>query len=147
GFGVAPFFIRRELLEKVRVDRFGALHVEKELPDHHYEIYRTARKFEYATLPFAEIYQLGAALAYLERVGVGRIERHTVALARELREGLAGLGFRLFTPPDNHSSIVSVRLDKNQTRVREVLDGDNVQVSFRENGSLIRVSPALFNTR
>jgi cysteine desulfurase/selenocysteine lyase len=147
GFGVAPFFIRRELLEKVRVDRLGALHVEKELGDHRYEIYRTARKFEYATLPFAEIYQLGAALAYLERVGVDRIERHTVALARELREGLAGLGFRLFTPPDNHSSIVSVRLDKNQTRAREVLDGDNVQVSFRENGSLIRVSPALFNTR
>jgi selenocysteine lyase/cysteine desulfurase len=147
GFGVAPFFIRRELLEKVRVDRLGALHVEKELGDHRYEIYRTARKFEYATLPFAEIYQLGAALAYLERVGVGRIERHTVALARELREGLAGLGFRLFTPPDNHSSIVSVRLDKNQTRAREVLDGEHVQVSFRENGSLIRVSPALFNTR
>ena len=85
--------------------------------------------------------------AHLERVGVGRIERHTVALARELREGLAGLGFRLFTPPDNNSSIVSVRLDRNQTRAREVLDGDNVQVSFRENGSLIRVSPALFNTR
>jgi len=147
GFGVAPFFIRRELLEKVRVDRLGALHVEKELGDHRYEIYRTARKFEYATLPFAEIYQLGAALAYLERVGVDRIERHTVALARELREGLAGLGFRLFTPPDNHSSIVSVRLDRNQARAREVLDGENVQVSFRENGSLIRVSPALFNTR
>ena len=147
GFGVAPFFIRRELVEKIRVDRLGALHVEKELGDHRYEIYRTARKFEYATLPFAEVYQLGAALAYLERVGVDRIERHTVALARELRQGLAGLGFRLFTPPDNKSSIVSLRLDKNQTRAREVLDGDNVQVSFRENGSLIRVSPALFNTR
>jgi hypothetical protein len=95
GFGVAPFFVRRELLEKIRVDRLGALHVERELGDHRYEIYRTAKKFEYATLPFAEIYQLGAALAYLERVGVDRIERHTVALARELREGLAGLGFRL----------------------------------------------------
>jgi len=147
GFGVAPFFIRRELLEKIRVDRLGELHVEKELGDHRYEIYRTARKFEYATLAFGEIYQLGAALTYLERVGVDRIERHTVALARDLREGLAALGFRLFTPPDNHTSIVSVHLDKNQTRAREVLDGGHVQVSFREKGSLIRVSPALFNTR
>jgi selenocysteine lyase/cysteine desulfurase len=147
GFGVAPFFIRRELLEKVRVDRLGALHVEKELGDHRYEIYRTAKKFEYATLPFAEVYQLGTALTYLERVGVDRIERHTVALARDLREGLAALGFRLFTPPDNHTSIVSVHLDRNQSRAREVLDGGNVQVSFREKGSLIRVSPALFNTR
>jgi selenocysteine lyase/cysteine desulfurase len=147
GFGVAPFFIRRELLERIRVDRLGALHVETELADHRYQIYRTARKFEYATLPFAEIYQLGASLAYLERVGVDRIERHTVALAGELREGLAGLGFRLFTPADNHTSIVSVHLDRNQERARALLDGEHVQVSFREKGTLIRVSPALFNTR
>lgn len=147
GFGVAPFFVRRELLDRIRVDRMGALHVEKELDDHRYEIYRTAKKFEYATLPFAEVYQLGAALAYLERVGVERIERHTVALARELREGLTALGFRLLTPPDNGSSIVSVRLERNQDRAREVLDKGGVQVSFREQGSQIRVSPALFNTR
>ena len=147
GFGVAPFFVRRELLDRIRVDRLGALHVEKELGDHRYEIYRTAKKFEYATLPFAEVYQLGAALAYLERVGVDRIERHTVALAGELREGLAALGFRVLTPPDNRSSIVSVHLARNQARAREVLDKNGVQVSFREKGSQLRVSPALFNTR
>jgi cysteine desulfurase/selenocysteine lyase len=147
GFGVAPFFIRRELLERIRVDRLGALHVEKELPDHRYEIFKTAKKFEYATLPFAEVYQLGAGLAYLQRVGVDRIERHTVALARELRDGLAGLGFRMFTPSDNKSSIVSIRLDKNQVRAKEVLETAGVQVSYREGGSMIRVSPALFNTR
>jgi selenocysteine lyase/cysteine desulfurase len=147
GFGAAPFFIRRELLDKIRVDRLGALHVEKDLGGHRYEIHRTAKKFEYATLPFAEIYQLGAALAYLDRVGVERIERHTVALARDLHQGLGALGFRLFTPPDNRSSIVSLRLDRNQERARQVLEGNGVQVSFRENGSMIRVSPALFNTR
>lgn len=147
GFGVAPFFVRRELLERIRLDRFGALHVEKELPDHAYEIYRTARKFEYATLPFAEIYQLDAALGYLERVGVDRIARHTVALAHALREGLAALGLRLFTPPANDASIVTVVLDRNQERAREVLTGGNVQVTIRERGSHIRISPALFNTR
>ena len=147
GFGVAPFFIRRELLDRIRVDRLGALHVEKELPDHRYQLYKTAKKFEYATLPFAEVYQLGAGLAYLERVGVDRIEQHTVALARELRDGLAALGFTLFTPAGNGSSIVSLRLQKNQARAREVLDKAGVQVSYREGGSMIRVSPALFNTR
>ena len=146
GFGVAPFFVRRELLERIRVDRLGALHVEKQLGEHRYEIYRTARKFEYATLPFAEIYQLGAALAYLERVGVDRIERHTVGLARELREGFAALGFRVFTPPANSSSIVSVHLERNAARARDVLNSHGVQVSFREKGSQLRVSPALFNT-
>jgi cysteine desulfurase / selenocysteine lyase len=147
GFGVAPFFVRRELLERIQVDRLGALHVEKELDDHHYEIYRTARKFEYATLPFAEVYQLGAALAYLERVGVDRIEQHTVALAHELREGLIGRGFRILTPEGNGSSIVTIHLERNQARAREALERAAVQVSFREKGSQIRVSPALFNTR
>ena len=147
GFGVAPFFVRRELLERIRIDRVGELHVEKELGDHHYAIYRTARKFEYATLAFSEVYQLGAALGYLERVGVDRIERHTVALAGELRAGLAALGFRMFTPPGNASSIVSVYLDGKAVRAREVLENSGVQVSFRENGSQLRVSPALFNTR
>jgi selenocysteine lyase/cysteine desulfurase len=147
GFGVAPFYIRRELLDRIRVDRLGALHVEKELPDHRYQIYKTAKKFEYATLPFADVYQLGAGLAYLERVGVDRVEQHTVALARELRDGLAALGFTLFTPAGNGSSIVSLRLQKNQARAREVLDKAGVQVSYREGGSMIRVSPALFNTR
>jgi selenocysteine lyase/cysteine desulfurase len=147
GFGVAPFFVRRDLLDRIRVDRLGALHVEKELDDHQYEIYRTAKKFDYATLPFAEVYQLGAALAYLDRVGVDRIERHTVALARDLRTGLAAQGFRLFTPPDNASSIVSFYSDGNPARARETFDKAGVQVSFREKGSQIRVSPALFNTR
>jgi selenocysteine lyase/cysteine desulfurase len=146
GFGVAPFFVRRELVERIRLDRMGALHVEKDLGDHHYQIYRTARKFEYATLPFAEVYQLGAALAYLDRIGVDRIERHTVALARELRRGLVGLGFRAFTPADNQSSIVTVYLDRNQERARSVLEKAGIQVTLRGGGSLMRVSPALFNT-
>jgi selenocysteine lyase/cysteine desulfurase len=144
GFGVAPFFIRRELIEKIRVDRLGALHVDKELGD---EVSRTAKKFEYAALAFAEVYQLGAALTYLGGVGVDRIERHTVALAHDLREGLVALGFRLFTPPDNHTSIVTAHLDSHHERAREVLEGAHVQVSFQENGSLMRVSPALFNTQ
>jgi selenocysteine lyase/cysteine desulfurase len=147
GFGVAPFFVRRELLDRIRVDRLGALHVAKELGGHRYELFNSAKKFEYATLPFAEVYQLGAALAYLTTIGVDRIERHTVALAHELREGLAALGFRLFTPPGNRSAIVSFFLDRNQTQMRAALDRAGIQVSFRQGGAQIRVSPALFNTR
>jgi selenocysteine lyase/cysteine desulfurase len=147
GFGVAPFYVRRELLERIQLDRMGALHVEKELDDHHYEIYRTAKKFEYATLAFAEVYQLAAALTYLERVGVDKIERHTVALAHELREGLAALGFSLSTPSNNGSSIVSFHLGRNAARAKDAVEKAAAQVSFREKGTQIRASVALFNTR
>jgi len=63
GFGMAPFFIRRELLDRIRIDRFGALHVENELPGHRFELYKTAKRYDYATLPFAEVYQLGVGLS------------------------------------------------------------------------------------
>ncbi len=89
GFGVAPFYVRRDLLNRIRLDRFGALHVERTLGDGGFELYRTAKRFDYATLPFGEVYQLGAGLEYVARVGVDRIEQHTVALAHELRAGLA----------------------------------------------------------
>jgi cysteine desulfurase/selenocysteine lyase len=135
------------LLERIRVDRLGALHVEKELGDHRYAIYRTARKFEYATLPFAEVYQLGAALAYLERVGVDRIERHTVALARDLREGLAPWVFACSRRRTTARRSSACTWTETRPRAREVLTSNGVQVSFREKGSQIRVSPALFNTR
>ncbi len=148
GFGVAPFYIRRELVDRVHLDRYGALHVEKELEDHHYEIYKTAKKFEYATLPFAEVYQLGAALAFLDKVGVDRVERHTVMLAQELWVGLSDAGFKMLTPSGNRSSIVSIQLtSQQQARAREAMDKAGAQVSFREKGTQIRISPALFNNR
>ena len=88
SYGVAPFYVRREMLERLRLDRHGALHVERQLGPREFEIYKTTRKFEYATLAFGPVYQLGAGLAYLDRVGVDRIEAHTVALAHRLHRGL-----------------------------------------------------------
>ena len=146
AYGVAPFYVRREVLERLTLDRFGALHVEKELPDRQFEIYKTARRFDYATLAFGPVYQLGAGLVYLERVGVDRIETHTVELAHRLRRGLRTLGFDVTTPEGNRSSIVAFRVSKPQDAIVRHLAETKTQVSVRENGTQIRVSPALFNT-
>jgi selenocysteine lyase/cysteine desulfurase len=145
AYGVAPFYVRREVLERLTLDRFGALHVEKELPDRQFEIYKTARRFDYATLAFGPVYQLGAGLEYLERVGVDRIETHTVELAHQLRRGLRTLGFDVTTPEGNRSSIVAFRVSKPQDAIVRHLAATKTQVSVRENGTQIRVSPALFN--
>jgi len=146
GFGVAPFFVRQEHLNWIEPDRRGHLHIERELGDYHYELYKTAKKFEYATLSFASIYQLGASLAYLEKVGVERIEAHTVNLAQKLRKGLADLGFKIFTPEGNASSIVTFFNPKPYEEASKIVEEARVQVSFRgKNGNQIRVSPALYN--
>ncbi len=147
SFGVAPFFVRRELLERIPNDRWGALHVEQELGDNKFKIYQSAKKYEFATSAFGAIYVLGTGLSYLERVGVDRIESHTVALASELWKGLADRKFTMLTPEGNRSSIVAFAHGKDPDAVRKVLDGAKIQVSFREKNEQLRVSPALFNNR
>jgi selenocysteine lyase/cysteine desulfurase len=147
GYGVAPFFVRRALLDRIPADRRGALQVEKDLGNYQYEIYKTARKFEWATLAFEPVYQLGAGLTYLERVGVDRIGKHAIGLAQEMRQGLAEQGFRLFTPAGNQSSIVTFFFSQDPQEVARILDGERIKVTLRPLERQIRVSTALFNNR
>lgn len=147
GFGVAPFYIRRSLLDRIRLDRYGALHVAKELPDGRFELHAGAKRFDYATLPFSEVYQLGEGLRYVERVGVRRIEEYTVALAAELHTGLASQGYRMFTPGGTRTSIVTYYIDRDPAEVKAAFEKEKIVVSVRDALKQVRVSPALFNTR
>ena len=128
-------------------DRLGSLSVLEERPGYEFELYDTARKYEYATLAFGPVYQLGAALQYLEGVGLSRIETHTVGLAHALRSELVSRGFRVRTPEHNGSAIVAFAHGKEPEPVQAVLERRNVKVSLREDGREIRAGVALFNTR
>ncbi len=145
GYGTAPFFVRREHMDRIPADYFGALHVSERQPGGAFRIYDNARKFEYATRAFGAIYQLGAALDYLERVTVARIEAHTVALARRLRDRVAGRGLTVLTPVDNGSAIVSFRHGADSKALRRAFEEAGMHVGFRENGTEIRAGLALFN--
>ncbi len=144
GFGVAPFFVRAEVIDRIQLDRYGEFQVEHELPDHHYELYKTARRFDYSSRAFGAVYQLSAGLSYVDKVGVDRIAAHTVGLAQRLHQGLAAQGHRMFTPPDNKSSIVVFYNDKAPAELHAAFDAAHVDVTLR-NGT-VRISPALFNT-
>jgi selenocysteine lyase/cysteine desulfurase len=146
GFGVAPFYVRRELVDRFSLDRFGALHVERTRPGYHYDLFANAKKFEYATLAFGAVYQLGAALDYLEKVGIAQIETHTSALASRLQRGLKQRGLDVLTPEGTRSPIVAFHVRGDAATARKIVQSADIKVSFRENGSQIRVSPALFNT-
>ena len=145
SFGVAPFYIRRALIDRIPLDRFGALHVERELGDHRYAIHRSAKRFDYATPAFGPIYQLGAALEFLGRVGVAPIERHTVALADRLNRGLRDRGARVLTPSGNRSAIVSFAVEPAREAARQ-FTAAGIDVTVRDAGRMVRVSPALYNT-
>jgi selenocysteine lyase/cysteine desulfurase len=156
GFGVAPFYVRRELLDKIRPDRVG-WHVEKRLDDYHYQHFKNGKKYEFASLAFGELYQLAAALAYLERVGLPQIETHTAALVSQLRKGLAERKFRIFTPEGTRSSILSFYIEQPAEVANKTLETAGVKVSV-QNGdrteayggtgapvSRVRVSVSFFN--
>jgi len=144
GFGIAPFYIRREVNDRLRLDRYGEFQVEKELPDHHFELGKTARRFDYCSRAFGPARELSAALAYLEKVGVPKIEAHTVGLAQQLYAGLSRQGHKLFTPPGNRSSIVTFYVTKPMADVHAAFQAANVDVTVRD--GQVRVAPALFNT-
>jgi len=129
GFGVAPFYVRRELLDRVHPDRVG-WRVERRLGNYRYQHYRTAKKYEFSSLSFGEVYQLSAAVMYLQRVGLERIEAHTLALTERLRAGLADGGFRMFTPPGTRSSILSFYITSTE---------DLAVKTFREAGVAITI--------
>ena len=52
----------------------------------------------------------------------------------------------MVTPEGNRSSIVAFRITTPQDRVTQILADTKTAVSVRENGTQIRVSPALYNT-
>ncbi len=145
GYGVAPFYVREALLDRIDIDRSGSLNIARELPDHRYELHADGRKYGYATMSFGAVYQLSAALDYLHEVGVDRIESHTVGLAQAVRAGLADQGFAVWTPAGNRSAIVAFEHGGDPDTVRRQLDEAGIKASLRVDGGQIRVGVALFN--
>src|SRR5205814_7076467 len=94
--------------------------------------FANGKKYEFASLAFGEVYQLAAALAYLERVGLARIEAQTSTLVAMLRRGLTERGFRVFTPAETRSPILSFYIGGAAEAAAKALDGAGVQVSVAE---------------
>ena len=147
GFGVAPFFVRQELLDEINMDRVGWRQLESEPEPGDYRFYKDARKFGYATPAFGAIYQMRAAVDYVLDVGVDNIESHSLPLARSLNRELLGLGFDVVTPDENASPIVAFRHGQDPENAAALFDDARVKVSFREQGTQIRTGVALFNNQ
>ncbi len=141
-FGVAPFFVSRDVVDRIQSDRIGEFSVARAEPDYHYQLLKTARKFEGTSRAFGAVSQLQASLSYLEKVGIARIEKHTVGLAQQLYEGLVKQGHKLLTPPGNRSSIVAF-VYSNPAAARAAFQAANIEVTARS--GQVRISPALFN--
>ena len=145
GYGVAPFYVRKELMDLVTPDRSGGFQAAEALGDHQYRLHTDGRKYQYATMSFGAVYHLNAALEYLLETGVADIERHTVGLARRLHQGLASQGFEINTPAGNQSSIVTFQHGRDTDAVRQDLKAKGIKINMSDHQPHLRVGIALYN--
>jgi len=101
----------------------------------------------------AGLHGLGAAIDYIQAIGVGRIEQHNLALCRELRDGLADLPQVQFAGPSDGplaSQLLTFSLSGvNVTKLRGTLASRyRVHVRAVDQGGYtgLRASPHLFNS-
>jgi selenocysteine lyase/cysteine desulfurase len=142
-FGVAPFFVSRNVIDRIQSDRVGEFSIARTDPDHRYQLLTSARKFEGSSRAFGAVAQLQASLALLEKIGIGRIEEHCVGLASALYDGLVRQGHKMFTPPGNRSSIVTFHFSRSVADALAAFRAANIEVTVR--GGQVRIAPALFN--
>lgn len=154
GFGVAAFYVRRELLDRIHPANVGW---RSPSGGSNAQPKQSARKFEYATLSFGDLYELAASLKYLQRIGLDRIEARSQALATRCWSGLAERKIRLATPAGNRSPIVSFYTRTASAEAEKVLVAERVKVSLQavppqdaaaggQPMTRVRVSMSLFNT-
>ena len=156
GFGVAAFYVRRALLDRIQPGNVG-WHSARRIENNQYEHEKTAKKFEYATPAFGELYELAAALDYLKRIGLDRIEAQSQALVERLRRGLSDRKISIATPANNRSSVLSFYSNKPAAEAARILEAERVKISVQgidrfdaaaSSGFVtrVRVAPAFFNT-
>ena len=138
GFGVAAFYLRRELLDKIHTANVGW-----RTPPANTQQPRSARKFEYATLSFGDLYELAASLKYLQRVGLDKIEARSQVLVKRFRSGLEARKISIATPPGTRSPIVSFYIRKPVAEAEKIIAAERVKVSFQAAAPLTRVRVAL----
>jgi cysteine desulfurase/selenocysteine lyase len=128
--GVGALWGRREILESMEPFNLGGHMISKvrfeettwgEIP----------HKFEAGTSPIAEAVGLGAAIDYLNEIGIEAIEAHEQELAAVALERLGEIpGVVLYGPPaDRRAGIVSFNVeDIHPHDVAQVLDSEGVAI-------------------
>jgi selenocysteine lyase/cysteine desulfurase len=160
GWGIAPFYVRRGLLDEIEPDRYG-WQTALESPSSHYQ-YRhrtTAAKFEYASPSFDQFQTLAVALSYLEGLGLARIHAWSRELIDYLRAGLSDRGFRIFTPAGTVSPSLTFWSGAGRKETESTFRRAGVRVGFASgsrtsetynpnpNSCRVRISPAHYNLR
>jgi len=160
--GSGALYIREELLDEVEPIYIGGGTIDNVGKDF-YKLAKSPMKFEAGTPPIAEAIGLGAAIEYLETIGMETIAAHERILAKKMREGLTkiknvevygsepkyGIGIVSFNVGDLNPHDVALALDVSSNIV--VRSGHHCalplmkEILGRKDGT-VRASAYLYNT-
>ena len=147
GYGAGFLYVRKPLLEKFKPLGAGWRSMARpELMDNRrLELKPEASRYEPGCPAFPNIFALGAAVEYLDGIGIERIEKRILELTDFAIQKMEERGFEILSPkaPESRSGIVIVKI-KNPEKVSRRLLGDGIYVSARGGG--IRLAPHFYNT-
>ena len=146
--GVGFLYIREDLIPLITPDRLGWSSTENfslmetmESPP----LRTGASRFEYGTLHFEGLDALGAALDYINNIGIESIEQRNLSLITLLRRRLSEKKVRFFTPENNLAPILTFFLDNEKDfglKMREM--GIVITARYWKEGQ-VRISPHFYN--
>ncbi len=100
--GSGALYIREELIDEVEPLCIGGGTIDDVGLDY-YKLNGSPRRFEAGTPDIAAVIGLGAAIDYLQRIGMEKIERHERTLVRQMYEGLSELSkVEVYGPEPEH---------------------------------------------
>lgn len=146
--GIGIFYVRREVLDTLRLTQFG-WHMAEKMGDYEVEGFQPAsnsRRFEAGSPNMLGIHALEASLGLIEKIGINTIDQQVRERIALLFSGLHDLpGVQLLSHRENHrrSGMVTFTLSHGKTdELFEHLKQHNVFCALRGGG--IRLSPHFY---
>ena len=154
-FGLAFFYVRKEVQEKLRRPWWG-YHQLAKFQTHVYPhdtpgdtvadyeaIDGAAGLFAMGAAPWTGVVQLNWSLAWLNQVGVETIQTWRQPMIEAVQTELRGRGYGPLTPSDSRTPLVAFSLKDARGKLAERLNGANIRLGLSQNR--FRVSLAVFN--
>ena len=147
--GAAIFFIRRELVERVRPITLGWLNFRDPMKWEQidFTLREGAVRYEYGTPALPSIAGTAASLAMLHDVGIENVQRRVRDLGNRFSQAVSGLGYRVVSP--RHlgcgGAVCFVPRDGEARPVFEAMSRQHeTELAFR--CGRVRFSPHFYNT-
>jgi len=111
-----------------------------------YQPAQHARRFENGTPNVAPLYPATAALEFMLKVGILKIEKYVAEIHSEIRDGITKIGGKVVTPanPEHHGSLLAVA-SKDENAHVAALEEIGIVTSCRDGN--VRISPHFYNNQ